>query len=134
MTTPAPQAYVPRVNSLLGLDGLSVKDTQRMPSASRLKEWEGFYEIDADEGVFRLAGAGLLERDPTVIAFRKAAGSASYHHADDSGKEWHLARPYVEECQRLYDASEGSVRAYLLRIKGEYMISLKFGDSRRASA
>jgi hypothetical protein len=130
----APNPYVPRVNSLLELDGLSVTDSQRMPHPSRLAQWEGFYEIDADKGVFRLTGAGLFERDPTVIAFRKAAGSASYHYADDSGKEWHLAKPYVAECQRLFDAAEDAVRAYLIRIKGDYMISLKFGDSRRASA
>jgi hypothetical protein len=132
--TATPKPYIPRVNSLIELDGLSVTNHERMPNPTTLKQWEGFYEIDAEAGVFRLAGAGLLERNATVIAFRKAAGFASYHHADDSGKEWHLAKPHVAECQRLFDASEGSVMAYLLRIKGEYMISLKTGDSSRASA
>jgi hypothetical protein len=118
-------AYVPRVNSLLDLDCLSIHDKARAPYPETLKRWEGLYEIDPEAGVYRLAGDALLEREAVVIAFRKAASSASYHYADDSAREWHLAKSYKEECQKLYDDAEEPLKSYLMRIKGDYMVSLR---------
>jgi hypothetical protein len=118
-------AYVPRVNSLLGLDCLSIRDEARAPYPWSLKRWEGLYGIDPEAEVYRLVGDGLLERESVVIAFRKAASSASYHYADDSAREWHLAKPYVAECQKLYDDAEEPLKSYLIRIKGDYMIALR---------
>lgn len=60
-----------------------------------------------------------------VRAFCKAAGSASYHHADDSGREWHLAKPHQAECQRIYDEGSDKLKARLRQIKGNYLITLK---------
>lgn len=60
-----------------------------------------------------------------VQPFMAAASSASYHNADDSGKEWHLAKPYQAECQRIFDEADEELRAALRSIKGEYMISIR---------
>lgn len=45
---------------LKNLDGLSVKDAKNMPHPTKLSEWTrlGYYEIDADKGVFRLTKQG----------------------------------------------------------------------------
>jgi len=41
-----------------------------------------------------------MEHKETVLdEFKKKASSASYHYADDSGKEWRLARGCVSICR-----------------------------------
>jgi hypothetical protein len=66
-----------------------------------------------------------IDHHPTVLAFVEAANSASYHHADDSAREWHLAKPHERECQRLYDEADEAVKAHLRAIKGRFLISLR---------
>lgn len=46
--------------SLKNLDGMSVKDAANMPHPCDLKRWSdtGYYEIDANLGVFRLTAKG----------------------------------------------------------------------------
>lgn len=43
-----------RVSRLEDLEGLSVKDSERIPHPTLLSRWEGLYWIDADLGVFRV--------------------------------------------------------------------------------
>lgn len=43
-----------RITKLKDLDGLSIKDTARMPHPCDLAKWEGRYTIDAERGIFRV--------------------------------------------------------------------------------
>ena len=40
---------------------------------------------------------GIIEQ------FKTHAGAASFHYADDSTKEWGLAKKHVRECQRMLE-------------------------------
>ena len=65
--------------------------------------------------------------DDLIEEFRDAAGHASFHHADDSGKEWGLAKPYEQRCQEIYDAADEALKSRLMAIKGNYLISIRTG-------
>lgn len=41
------------------------------------------------------------EEQEILEQFKKAGLDASFHYADDTGKEWHLAYPLVEKCMKL---------------------------------
>lgn len=41
------------------------------------------------------------EKQKILEEFKKAGLDASYHYADDTGKEWHLAYPLVDKCMKL---------------------------------
>ena len=41
------------------------------------------------------------EKKEILEEFKKCGLDASYHYADDTGKEWHLAYPLVEKCMKL---------------------------------
>lgn len=43
-----------RITELKDLDGVSLKDTKRMPSAWLLCQWDGLYTIDVALSVFRV--------------------------------------------------------------------------------
>lgn len=60
-----------------------------------------------------------------IAPFMVAAEKASYHHADDSGREWFMAKPYQAECQRIFDEASTELRDALRSIKGEYLISIR---------
>ncbi len=66
-----------------------------------------------------------IEQHPTIIAFRKEAGHASYHFADDSAREWGEAYAHQHECQRLYDEADETLREHMRAIRGSFLISLK---------
>lgn len=66
-----------------------------------------------------------MSNEAIIAEFRENASRASYHHADDSGKEWGLAKPYESRCQEIYDAAGDDLKAELKVIKGKYLISLK---------
>ena len=65
--------------------------------------------------------------DDLIQEFKDAASRASFHHADDSGKEWGLAKPYEQRCQEIYDAADEALKARLMAIKGKYLISIRRG-------
>ena len=75
----------------------------------------------------RDAPAGPFDELPEVAEFREEAGHASYHHADDSGGEWSLAKPHERRCQAIYDAAAPGLKDYLASIKGEYFIRIRTG-------
>lgn len=52
--------------SLKDLDGLSLKEANKIPHAFYLSEWseKGFYYIDADLGVFKLTESGKYYAAP----------------------------------------------------------------------
>lgn len=60
-----------------------------------------------------------------IAPFTAAASMASFHYADDTGREWGFARRHERECQRLYDEASPELRAAIEAIKGEYMLTLK---------
>lgn len=66
-----------------------------------------------------------FELDPRVIEFRDQATKASYHHADDTCKEWGLAKPYERRCQEIYDSVSGDLKDFLDKIKGGYLITIR---------
>ena len=41
------------------------------------------------------------EKKQILEEFKKAGLDASFHYADDTGKEWHFAYPLVEKCMKL---------------------------------
>ena len=41
------------------------------------------------------------EEQEILEEFKKAGLDASFHYADDTGKEWHLAYPLVDKCMKL---------------------------------
>lgn len=41
------------------------------------------------------------EKKQILEEFKKAGLDASFHYADDTGKEWHLAYPLVDKCMKL---------------------------------
>ena len=41
------------------------------------------------------------EKQEILENFKTCGMDASYHYADDSGKEWHLAYPLVDKCMKL---------------------------------
>lgn len=41
------------------------------------------------------------EKKQILEEFKKAGLDASYHYADDTGKEWHFAYPLVSKCMKL---------------------------------
>lgn len=47
-----------RITDINELNGVSIKDTKRMPHPADLARWtrEGLYYIDADVGIFRVTG------------------------------------------------------------------------------
>lgn len=57
-----------RITNIAELDGLSIKDADRMPHPVELARWSGLYEIDADMGVFR-----LTEKARAQISIKAAA-------------------------------------------------------------
>ena len=41
------------------------------------------------------------EKQEILENFKTYGMDASFHYADDTGKEWHLAYPLVEKCMKL---------------------------------
>lgn len=68
-----------------------------------------------------------MQEDDLIEEFKDAAGHASFHHADDSGKEWDLAKTYEQRCQEIYDAADDDLKARLMAIKGNYLIYIRTG-------
>jgi len=60
-----------------------------------------------------------------IAEFRDNASKASYHHADDSGREWPQAKPYERRCQEIYDAADAETKAALAQIAKGYLIRLR---------
>lgn len=71
--------------------------------------------------------AEMIIEDGLIQEFKDAAVHASFHHADDSGKEWGLAKPYEQRCQEIYDAADNALKDRLMAIKGNYLISIRTG-------
>jgi hypothetical protein len=88
---------------------------------------EGDALIDSVEADMQRA-LSPFEELPEVVEFREHAGHASYHHADNSGGEWGLAKPHQQRCQEIYDAAAPVLQAYLAGIKGEYLIRIRTGE------
>lgn len=63
--------------------------------------------------------ADLLEQ------FKAAAAAASYHHADDSGREWGKARAYEDRCKEIWNDADDELKAEIRQaVKvGSYLIS-----------
>lgn len=67
--------------------------------------------------------------------FRKAGNSASYHYADDSTREWHLARREEDKAMELFYANPDLERV-LRRIAKGFLWSLDIrleNDKRKQS-
>lgn len=77
------------------------------------------------EAAARDSGIGAFEDEAEVIEFREQASRASYHHADDSGREWSMAKPYQRRCQEIYDAASDDLKEHLEHVTGDYLISIK---------
>ena len=41
------------------------------------------------------------EKQEILEEFKRCGLDASFHYADDTGKEWYLAYPLVEKCMKL---------------------------------
>jgi hypothetical protein len=66
-----------------------------------------------------------MSNSERIAEFEMNAEHASFHHADDSGKEWGLAKPYECRCQEIYDAGDEELRAAIRKIKGRFLISIR---------
>ena len=65
--------------------------------------------------------------DERIEQFKKHCERASYHHADDSGKEWGLGAVQQKKAQDIYDNASGFVRTQIEEAfsKGGYLMRLK---------
>lgn len=68
----------------------------------------------------------MTATEETIVAeFEAAAKSCSYHHADDTGKEWDKAREYERKCQAMYDAADPELQAILRQIARGHLMTLR---------
>lgn len=65
-----------------------------------------------------------MTKDELIAEFKENASRASYHHADDSAAEWHLAIPYQNRCREIFAEADDAFKAELREIAGGYLISL----------
>ena len=61
----------------------------------------------------------------TLERFKELGEKASYHYADDSGKEWSLGNKAKLECLEIYDANPDLHNTMRAIAKG-FLWSLKF--------
>ncbi len=65
----------------------------------------------------------MATNEELLVEFRERAASASYHHADDSCREWHLAKPHQARCNEIFEQGDDELKAEIRKIAGEYLIS-----------
>lgn len=58
-----------------------------------------------------------------LAEFKENASNASYHHADDTGREWGEARAYEDRCKEIWNAADDGLKAEIRAIAGSYLIS-----------
>ena len=71
------------------------------------------------------------EKQEILEEFKTYGMDASYHYADDSGKEWHLAYPLVDKCMKLVK-EHPELHEEMREIAKRFIFSMTFpekGDS-----
>ena len=64
---------------------------------------------------------------PNVEQFQKEASQASYHFANDSGKEWGFGYEHQRKAQAIYDAATEEERAAMRPLAGLCRIEKREG-------
>jgi len=53
----------------------------------------------------------MTKNNELLEEFKKNASNASYHHADDSGREWGQARKYEDRCKEIWANADEELKA-----------------------
>ena len=67
------------------------------------------------------------EKKQILEEFKKAGLDASFHYADDTGKEWHLAYPLVDKCMKL-SKEHPSLHTEMKEIAKHFIFLVSFQD------
>lgn len=67
-----------------------------------------------------------MDREQLIEDFCDNASKASYHFADDSGKEWNLAYKYQQICRDIYRNADDELKELLrsLITQNRYLIAI----------
>lgn len=58
----------------------------------------------------------MTDRSTLIEEFRRAVSSASYHHADDSTREWGQARVHENRAKEIFAGADDELKAELREI------------------
>lgn len=87
--------------------------------------YEGLEPMSVDDfQKLDVQAAAYSAGSKAVQAFKRECSQASFHYADDTGREWHLGNTHNRLAQEIFDKASPEDQAEMWAEKGRYMVSI----------